>query len=161
CLDDGATRDELFRFSDHNPTDADRAAPLRPDHSAYVIYTSGSTGIPKGVVVEHRALANHMAWMARDYPLDASDRVLSRTSISFDASVWEIWHPLLTGATLCIATEEITRDPAQLLDFIADSGVTIAQFVPTLLSAVCDSGKRQPDRLRCVFCGGEPLPREL
>src|SRR5262249_43030420 len=90
CLDEDATRAALTDTIARNPTDADRTEPLRPDHAAYVIYTSGSTGVPKGVLIEHRALANHMAWMAGAYPLESSDRVLSRTSVNFDASVWEI-----------------------------------------------------------------------
>src|SRR5438552_3526111 len=34
------------------------AAPVRPDDIAYIIHTSGSTGVPKGVVVQHRAVVN-------------------------------------------------------------------------------------------------------
>ncbi len=64
--------------------------PPAPQDPAYVIYTSGSTGRPKGVVVEHGALAGHMAWMARHLAVTADDRVLARTSTSFDASVWEL-----------------------------------------------------------------------
>lgn len=132
-----------------------------PSDLAYVIYTSGSTGQPKGVMIEQGALANHMAWMSAAYPLQPGDRVLFRTSIGFDASVWEIWLPLLSGAAVCVASAETVRDPGRLLDFINESGVSIAQFVPTLLSAVCDLGRPRPSRLRLVFSGGEPLSREL
>ncbi|HLM66822.1 MAG TPA: condensation domain-containing protein, partial [Longimicrobium sp.] len=76
-------------------TDADRAA--------YVIYTSGSTGRPKGVVVPHGALCNHMAWMLERFPIGADDRVLQKTPAMFDASVWEFWAPLLSGARLVMA----------------------------------------------------------
>jgi pristinamycin I synthase 3 and 4 len=145
----------------HDPTDQERTCPLRPPHPAYVIYTSGSTGIPKGVVIEHRALVNHMAWMSVAYPIGPSDRVLSRTSISFDAAVWEIWLPLLRGAALYLASSETQRDPAALLDYMHRAGVTIAQFVPTLLALVCDPKAPRPDRLRLVFAGGEALPSEL
>ncbi|WP_163871168.1 AMP-binding protein, partial [Myxococcus eversor] len=70
------------------------------EHPAYVIYTSGSTGQPKGTVVSHRALANHMAWLLSTFGLTAADRVLQKTPLSFDASVWECWAPLLVGAPL-------------------------------------------------------------
>jgi acyl-coenzyme A synthetase/AMP-(fatty) acid ligase/acyl carrier protein len=126
-----------------------------------VIYTSGSTGTAKGVVIEHRSLVNHMAWMSSAYPVDRQDRVLVRASLCFDASVWEIWLPLLSGAALCIAPREATRDPKELWDFMQRNGITVAQFVPTLLAAVCDLEQPRPDRLRLVFSGGEALPRAL
>ena len=57
ALDAPETQAALARAPTHNPTDADRPTPLRPQHPAYVIYTSGSTGRPKGVVVERGVLA--------------------------------------------------------------------------------------------------------
>src|SRR5205823_4349280 len=64
---------------------------------AYVIYTSGSTGRPKGAAITHGALSNHMQWMAEAFPLNASDALLQKTPLSFDASVWELFAPLLAG----------------------------------------------------------------
>ncbi|WP_425117662.1 AMP-binding protein, partial [Burkholderia anthina] len=55
------------------PTGNPARADLQPHHLAYVIYTSGSTGQPKGVMVEHRQLVNHMAWMQAAFPLQAGD----------------------------------------------------------------------------------------
>ncbi|WP_156052406.1 AMP-binding protein, partial [Nocardia carnea] len=51
-------------------TDADRLAPVRSSNTAYVIFTSGSTGRPKGVAVPHSAIANQVAWMLAEYPMD-------------------------------------------------------------------------------------------
>src|SRR4029078_6349260 len=81
--------------------DPNRAG-LTPGHLAYVIYTSGSTGRPKGVMVEHRSLVNHTAWQAAAFGIGARDTGLQRTSISFDASVWELWTPLATGARMLL-----------------------------------------------------------
>ncbi len=74
-------------------------------------------------------------WMADDYPSTDSDIVLGRTAISFDAAQWEIWLPLVSGAALCIAPTETARDPAKLAALIAQRGITVAQFVPSLLRA--------------------------
>ena len=130
-------------------------------HAAYVIYTSGSTGKPKGVVVEHRALVNHMLWMADEYPLDASDRVLARTSINFDAAVWELWLPLISGAAVCVVASDIVQDPRALLATMNEMHVTVAQFVPSLLAAVLDTNTPAPSSLRWIASGGEALQREL
>ena len=110
------------------------------DALAYVLYTSGSTGRPKGVAVSHAALANHMAWMQRAWPLATDDRVLQKTPISFDASVWEFWAPLLAGATLVAGGADTHRDPAELARAVRDEGVTVLQLVPSLLRAVLDDG---------------------
>ena len=78
------------------------AVPYRssPGHAAYVIYTSGSSGRPKGVPVSHRALCNHQHWALECMALTAADRMLQITTIGFDASVLELFTPLLAGAML-------------------------------------------------------------
>ncbi|MFC8490310.1 amino acid adenylation domain-containing protein [Streptomyces sp. NPDC057235] len=134
-----------------------------PADAAYVIYTSGSTGRPKGVVVPHGALANHMAWMARHLDLTRDDRVLARTSTSFDASVWELWLPLTQGAEVCVAPPGANREPRELLSWMRRFDVTVAQFVPSHLALVLaeETEAGPPPALRAVLCGGEPLPRTL
>jgi amino acid adenylation domain-containing protein len=139
-------------------------APVRilPDNLAYIVYTSGSTGYPKGVAVPHRALANHMAWMQRAFPLDADDRVLQKTPASFDASIWEFWAPLLTGATLVLPRAELHLDPVELARKIKDERITILQLVPALIRVLLeDGGLVQPTSLRRLFCGGETFPADL
>ncbi|HEU4558944.1 MAG TPA: amino acid adenylation domain-containing protein, partial [Longimicrobium sp.] len=135
---------------------------LRPGHLAYVIYTSGSTGRPKGVLVEHRGLASHTAWQIGAFGIGADDTVLQRTSISFDASVWELWTTLAAGARMLLLPPDAATDPGAIGRVIEEGGVTIAQFVPTLLQAVLGAlpeGGSLPCRI--VFCGGEPLPASL
>lgn len=128
-----------------------------------MIYTSGSTGRPKGVVVTHASLTNHMAWMADHLGLTDDDRVLARTSPSFDASVWETWLPLLHGGATCPVPPAVNHDPAGLLARMRDAGVTLVQFVPPHLSLVLTETRADeaPATLRAVLCGGEPLPRSL
>ncbi|HEU4881108.1 MAG TPA: amino acid adenylation domain-containing protein, partial [Longimicrobium sp.] len=135
--------------------------PVRPGDLAYVIYTSGSTGRPKGVMVEHRSLVNHTAWQAEAFGIGAGDTVLQRTSISFDASVWELWTPLATGARMLLLSSDAAKDPGAIGRVMGEGGVTVAQLVPTLLQAVL--GARPGARLPCriLFCGGEPLPAAL
>ncbi len=132
------------------------------EQPAYVIYTSGSTGQPKGVVMGHGAICNHMYWMQAEFPLGASDRVLQKTSFSFDASVWEFYAPLLAGAQLVIAKPETHLGPAALVQEIQEYRVTTLQVVPTMLSMLLE----QEDFANCtslkrVFAGGEQLTRKL
>ncbi|MET0395626.1 MAG: amino acid adenylation domain-containing protein, partial [Longimicrobiaceae bacterium] len=137
-------------------------AGLTPDNLAYVVYTSGSTGRPKGVMVEHRSLVNHTAWQAAAFGIGAPDTVLQRTSISFDASAWELWTPLAAGARMLLLSSAAARDPGAIARAMAEAGVTVAQFVPLLLQAVL--GARPADTplpCRILFCGGEPLPAAL
>jgi amino acid adenylation domain-containing protein len=137
-------------------------AGLTPEHLAYVIYTSGSTGRPKGVMIAHRSLVNHTVWQVAAFGIGARDTVLQRTSISFDASVWELWTPLATGARMLILSSDAMKDPGAIGRVVAEAGVTVAQFVPTLLQAVLGAlpaGNSLP--CRTLFCGGEPLSAAL
>ncbi|QQM54174.1 non-ribosomal peptide synthetase [Rhodococcus pyridinivorans] len=144
-----------------DPADPVAAPTVMPlDCAAYVLYTSGSTGTPKGVVVGHRAVANRLRWMQDEYGLTAEDRVLQKTPSGFDVSVWEFLWPLITGATLVVATADGHRDPHYLRDVIARQSITTAHFVPSMLAALLDVLAAEQDRalrLTRVICSGEAL----
>jgi amino acid adenylation domain-containing protein/non-ribosomal peptide synthase protein (TIGR01720 family) len=133
-----------------------------PDNLAYVIFTSGSTGQPKGVMVEHRALTNHMLWMQSAFPLTPDDAVLQKTPCSFDASIWEFYAPWLAGGRLVLARQDGHRDPGYMASEIARQRITVLQVVPTLLELLLDTPAFGAcDSLQRVFCGGEVLTAEL
>ncbi|MCK4120516.1 amino acid adenylation domain-containing protein [Ralstonia nicotianae] len=132
-----------------------------PDDPFYCIYTSGSTGQPKGVVVPHSAFANHCTWQIEEFSFSKDDTFLQRTSISFDASVWELWTPLVLGARLVVLSSIEQRVPFALVSSMIDNNVTIAQFVPTLLGAVVKIPQFAAIRCRVLFCGGEVLTPAL
>ena len=135
---------------------------VTPENLAYVIYTSGSTGQPKGVMISHHAIANHMFWFLDAFPLASADRVLQKTPFSFDASVWEFFAPLLAGAQLCLLPPDGHRDVGYLVKVVAAQEVTVLQLVPSLLRAVLDeAGIEECRSLRLVFSGGEALPAAL
>ena len=139
-----------------------RAFGLRSHHLAYVIYTSGSTGQPKGALNEHHALVNRLQWMQRQYSLNDQDRVLQKTRISFDVSVWELFWPLITGARLIMAHPQGHQDPRYLSQMIESHAVTTLHFVPSMLQAFLDQHRSgQGASLRQVICSGEELPAGL
>ncbi|WP_437759742.1 amino acid adenylation domain-containing protein [Sorangium sp. So ce1389] len=132
-----------------------------PDDAAYIIYTSGSTGLPKGVVVPHRQLCNNLLWRQRRFPLAEGHRFLHRTSLNFDVSLWELFAPLLAGATVVVAPPAVLRDAMGLARLIVAAEITELWFMPQLL----DHFLAEPDAPRCaatlrrVFAGGEALAR--
>lgn len=158
---------KVILLDDHQELAADlhlenvRSA-VQPDHLAYVIFTSGSTGKPKGVMISHRAICNHMEWMASTFPLTEEDAILQRTPFSFDASVWEFYAPLWAGARLVMASPQRYQDGAELVRQIQKHKITILQLVPSLLALLLDvSGVESCRSLRRVYCGGEALPPDL
>jgi amino acid adenylation domain-containing protein len=133
-----------------------------PLAAAYCIYTSGSTGRPKGVINSHAGLYNRLLWMQDAYGLTELDRVLQKTPISFDVSVWEFFWPLLTGARLVMAPPGAHRDPRQLRACIVEQGVTTLHFVPSMLQAFVGSGElAHCPSLTRILCSGEALPADL
>ncbi|AOX00331.1 hypothetical protein BJP34_13485 [Moorena producens PAL-8-15-08-1] len=84
---------------------------VQPQHLAYVIYTSGSTGQPKGVLIEHQAIASHCYGITEHYQVTSQDRFLQFTSLSFDAALEEIFPPLISGATLVLTDPDLWTVP--------------------------------------------------
>ncbi|BBX97158.1 non-ribosomal peptide synthetase [Mycobacterium lacus] len=150
------------RLSDATLTDADRPRPLRPDHLAYVIYTSGSTGQPKGVAVSHRAIAEHVDGFIAEWSMTAEDRLLQSSSVSFDASLLDIFVTLSLGAQLIVPRPEAFGDVGYVADLIGRRGVTVLHMVPSMLSTLLMLPHvKQWRALRHVPVGGEALPGEV
>ncbi|OCX61280.1 hypothetical protein BFP70_01495 [Thioclava sp. SK-1] len=144
----------------HIPRGATLPAPA-PDDLAYVLFTSGSTGAPKGVMIEHDAIVNRLLWMRDHYKISPDDRILQKTPITFDVSVWELFLPYLAGATLVMAPPDAHRDPKALAQVIREHRVSVLHFVPSMLAAFLADPVSQGLRTRLVFCSGEALPADL
>jgi enterobactin synthetase component F len=133
-----------------------------PDDLAYVIYTSGSTGAPKGVEVAHRAIVNRLAWQQHAFGLRPGERVLLKTPLGFDVSVWELFWAHGVGGTLVVAPPGAHRDPRALAELIRAEDVHTAHFVPSMLRAFLDEPAAAAcTGLRRVVCSGEALPADL
>jgi surfactin family lipopeptide synthetase A len=133
-----------------------------PTHPGYVIYTSGSTGKPKGVVVEHHSVVNRLKWMQKAYPLNQRDRILQKTTITFDVSVWELFWWAFEGASLCLLEPGGEKNPAVLVDTIDREKVTVMHFVPSMLNIFLEyleqrGISRRLASLKQVFASGEAL----
>ena len=131
-----------------------------PESPAYVIYTSGSTGRPKGVQVPHRAIANFLVAMQREPGLDASDRLVAVTTLSFDIAVLELLLPLSVGAEVILASRDEAMDGHALAALIAGSGATVMQATPATWRVLLEAGWQGGGKFK-VLCGGEPLPADL
>ncbi|MFN6570003.1 non-ribosomal peptide synthetase [Dendronalium sp. ChiSLP03b] len=135
---------------------------VTPANLAYIIYTSGSTGQPKGVAIAHAGIVNRLVWGIERYQLTSKDRVLQKTSFSFDVCVWEFFAPLLSGASLVMAKPNGHQDPSYLVQVMAQQQITIADFVPAMLQLILEQpGLEACQSLRYITCGGEALPKKL
>ena len=144
------------------PILSDRPSSVSADNLAYLIYTSGSTGLPKAVMITHRAIGNRLLWMQDAYGLTSDDRVLQKTPLGFDVSVWEVFWPLITGATMVVARPEGHRDSTYLAHLIAARSMTHVHFVPSMLQAFLKDPHVEGLRtLKRVICSGEELPPDL
>jgi syringomycin synthetase protein SyrE len=127
---------------------------------AYVIHTSGSTGRPKGVVVPHGAVVNLLHDMQGRLGICRTDRFLAVTTISFDIAALEIFLPLLSGATVIVASRGAAADAGQLMSLLAAHEATFMQATPATWRMLVEAGWRGRRDLTAL-CGGEVLTGEL
>lgn len=134
---------------------------------AYIIYTSGSTGEPKGVMIPHRGLWNHLQAKIEDLALNSSDVIIQNASCSFDISVWQFLAPLAVGGTVCVVDDEIATDAWMLVEEADRVGATVLELVPAQLGALVDAlsrleaGRPALTSLRFLLATGEAFPSVL
>jgi surfactin family lipopeptide synthetase A len=145
---------------------APRAKPpaITPDpHGiAYAIYTSGSTGRPKAVLSEHRGVVNFLCWFAKAFPKPLP----WITRLNFDASLKQVFAPLIAGRRVWIPSEEAAIDPIVLARELAERADVALNCVPSQWEAILDAVEagHAPSLARClstIILGGERLPQSL
>ncbi|MFD1832036.1 non-ribosomal peptide synthase/polyketide synthase [Streptomyces desertarenae] len=151
------------RLPAHDPTDADRLAPLRPQNTAYVVYTSGSTGRPKGVAVEHRHLVNlcrdHREGLVAPHTADGRRlRAALSASFSFDTS-WEGPLLLALGQEVHLIDEDVRLDPEAFCAQVAERRLDLVNVTPSFLRELTAAGLLAPGRHhpRLLLVGGEAV----
>lgn len=104
------------------------------ENAAYVIYTSGSTGRPKGVIVTHFGTFNLLESMKQGWGINPGSRMMQFASIGFDASVPEVFLPLMSGAQLFIAPQETVSSVEKISEFAAANSISHITLPPSVLT---------------------------
>jgi amino acid adenylation domain-containing protein/non-ribosomal peptide synthase protein (TIGR01720 family) len=152
---DAVSRGESGENLDCRPQGADLA---------YVIFTSGSTGQPKGAMVEHVGMLNHMLAKVEDFHLGPTSVVAQNASHCFDISVWQNFAAMLAGGRTIVYRDERVLDPQEFLSQVRSDRVTVLEVVPSYLAAVLDWVEDDPrplDDLQVLLVTGETVKPSL
>ena len=147
---------ENLNFELESPLNLDKK--ISPNDLIYVIYTSGSTGKPKGAMLEHRGLVNMVQDQIKSLNINSEDHILQYASISFDASVYEIFQSLLSGAKLCIPNSETRMDLKQLSNYLKSELISVT-ILPPVISPHLDFTDQ--NSLRLIISGGDVFNKQV
>ena len=154
-------RDQFGQESVSNPVSRVTAQNL-----AYVIYTSGSTGTPKGVMIEHRNLVNYLWWLKESPLTKKTESIPLITRLTFDASLKQLFVPLLQSRPVWILSDDVINRPFDLLKTLSTRASVGLNCVPALWSTLLDAidsnrAITSTEFLSSVFLGGERLDHSL
>ncbi|MFB3069826.1 MAG: amino acid adenylation domain-containing protein [Gemmatimonadales bacterium] len=137
---------------------------IAPDRTsaevAYVIFTSGSTGEPKGVVIRHAAVLSTIDAVNDLTSLTPADSVLAVSSLGFDLAIYDIFGPLLVGATVVMLSEDTARTPSAWADAVIEHGVTVWNSAPALATLLTEECVALPS-VRTYMLSGDWIPLRL
>ncbi|MEM9820674.1 MAG: amino acid adenylation domain-containing protein, partial [Bacteroidota bacterium] len=121
---------------------------------AYIIFTSGSTGVPKGVMIEHRNLVN---MISNTYGIGEEDghRVLLTGSLSFDASVFDIWRTLAKGHTLYLFPKKYLKETGVLKKEILANQIDFLFLTTPWFNFLVDADPDLFYSLKTIVTGGD------
>ncbi len=129
---------------------------------AYVIYTSGTTGKPKGAMVEHIGMLNHIQAKINTLHITAKSIIAQNAAHTFDISVWQFLTALVQGGTTVVYPDSLVLDPVRFIDRVNKDRIAILEVVPSYLSVMLDAvGTRQDLPLNYLLVTGEEVKPSL
>lgn len=162
---DGIERITVQRFAGLSEHSFVAPQELRESDLAYVIFTSGSTGVPKGVMIDHRGAVNTIADINQRFDINAHDRLLALSSLSFDLSVYDIFGMLGAGGAVVVPGEDDVRNPQQWSTYLRRHAITVFNAVPSFMQMLLDyydSAESQDiGPLRLAMMSGDWIPVTL
>lgn len=153
CLDREMSK--INQHGDENPSSFNQATDL-----AYVLFTSGSTGKPKGVEIRHRGVVRLLFGV--DYVKLGNETItLQLAPLSFDASTFEIWAPLLHGGR-CVISPMKTPSSGSIRELIRTNQVNTLWLTSAFFNFLIEEDVHCLGSLQQLLIGGEALsPRHV
>jgi len=126
----------------------------QPSGLAYMIYTSGTTGNPKGVTITHEAMMNFIIWLKNTEELKAGEQCAIHTNFVFDGSLFDLYPPLISGATLHVLSSSLRMDLRGMYHYFKDHHI-VGLLLTTQIGMMMMGDYELP--LRFLMVGGEKL----
>ncbi|CAM4816064.1 unnamed protein product [Rotaria magnacalcarata] len=124
---------------------------------AYALWTSGVRSSSKWVEVNHGGTVNALLSLQDESPLKAEDKMLHVSSLSFDSSVAQLFHPFSQGACVVLIKINFSIDDVRdIIEVVQRHRVSVIELTPSLLNRVNPSDVVPPVRL--VYISGETCP---
>ncbi|MEU3628599.1 thioester reductase [Amycolatopsis coloradensis] len=116
------------------PAEVVRLPQVTPRSLAYVSHTSGSTGTPNAVLVEHGGLRSYLRAIGADNGLGPETVVLQAAPIGYDASIRDVFAPLVAGGCVVLVPRAKLLRPHEFADTVRTFGVTtLLSVTPSFL----------------------------
>ncbi len=134
---------------------------IRGTDLLYVMFTSGSTGMPKGVMIDHRAVIDFTDWISGCYHFDENTVFGNQAQLYFDLSLQDVYAPLRNGSTTVLIPNRLYASPVRVWDMILKNKVNTLVWIPSMLSlfAYLDiPAHTQKAPLKTVLFCGEVMP---
>ncbi|TQV90541.1 hybrid NRPS/PKS enzyme [Cordyceps javanica] len=136
---------------------------VRASDPAAILSTSGTSGVPKGVVLSHGSLRNHVEALVHTHQF-GRETVLQQSSMGFDMSLNQLFVALANGGTLVIVPEALRKDPAAVAKIILEESITYTSATPSEYLSWLKHGATslfQSTYWAYATSGGEKFPAEL